>query len=331
MDTFHNTLLDWPHEAPTYATHTLADADFILNLELGPQIWWESWQAQRLAELLEWVAQKDFASLPILRREGFRVQFAMHPARSPTEHGALEQIHSSGSSGVPVAFWRSELAARINFSHYLADHRRQSRDLHAKLAVIADMQSVHPDNHSPLAGDPWVYPGLQLARGAAQFTALEHAQWVCAEAPTYLATTPTSLSNILTLMELNKLQAPQIEQVMTSSGRVRPELRVRARRLLGASIRDRYACDELGAIAFQCPESDDHYHVAVANTIVEVVNPQGQSASDGVCGDILVTGLHQWASPVLRYETGDTAALHPHCPACGVSVPTLSQLMGQMP
>ena len=326
MDTFRNTLLDWPQAAPTAAIHTLTDADFIRSLELGPQQWWKTWQAQRLAELLQWVGKNDFTSLPVLRREEFRVQFGAHPGRSPQEHGALTQIHSSGSTGVPVAFWRSELAMRINFSHYLADHRRQSRDLHAALAVIAAMQDPHTGSHNPVAGDPWIYPGAQLVRNAVQFTMLEHAQWVCEHTPEYLATTATTLSNILSLIELNRLPAPRVAQIMTSSGIVTPELRMRARRVLGASIRDRYACDELGPLAFQCPQSDDYYHVAVANAIVEAVAADGQLAPEGICGNLLATGLHQWASPALRYELGEMAAIHPHCPACGVSVPTLSQL-----
>ena len=329
MDTFRNTLLDWPHAATTSAIHSLADADFIRGLELGPEQWWQTWQAQRLAELLQWTGKRDFASLPILSREHFRAQFEAQTVRSPTAHGDLAQFQSSGSSGVPVAFWRSDLATRINFSHYWADHNRQGRDLYATLAVITGTPGAHTGTHREVKGEPWIHPGVQLARNAPQFTMLEHAQWLCEHAPTYLATTPATLSSVVSLIELNQLKAPRIAQVMTSSHVVEPELRARARRVLGASIRDRYSCEELGPIAFQCPESDDYYHVAVANVIVEVVVADGQAAPEGVCGDVLVTGLHQWASPALRYELGDIAALHPHCPACGATVPALSQLMGR--
>ena len=329
MDTFRNTLLDWPHEAPSAATHTLADADFIHSLELGPKLWWQTWHSQRLAELLQWLGQGDLFQLPILRREDFRVQFETRPVRSPREHGKLAQFHSSGSSGVPVTFWRSDLATRINFSHYWADHLRQRRNLHATLAIITGTPGEHTGTHRLVVGEPWLHPGLQLARNAPQFTMLEHAHWVCEHAPTYLATTPATLSSILSLIELNQLKAPRIAQIMTSSHVVEPELRVRARRVFGTSIRDRYSCEELGPIAFQCPESDDYHHVAVANVVVEVVAADGSPAPEGVRGSVLVTGLHQWSSPILRYELGDISAMHSHCPACGATVPTLSQLMGR--
>lgn len=329
MDTFCNTLLDWPHAAPTAVIHSLADADFIRSMELGPQQWWHTWQAQRLAELLQWVGKKDLASLPILSREDFRTQFETLPRLSPAAHGDLAQFQSSGSSGVPVAFWRSDLVTRVNFSHYWADHQRQGRELHTTLAVITGTPGSHTGTHREVTGEPWIHPGMQLARNAPQFTMLEHAQWLCEHAPTYLATTPATLSSVISLIELNHLKAPHIAQIMTSSHVVEPELRERARRVLGASIRDRYSCEELGPIAFQCPQSDDYHHVAVGNVIVEVVAPDGQPAPEGVCGNVLVTGMHQWASPALRYELGDIAAMHPHCPACGATVPALSQLMGR--
>ncbi len=275
------------------------------------------------------MGRNNFSDLPIQSREAFRVQFETIPARAPQGHGDLTQFQSSGSSGVPVAFWRSELATRVNFSHYWADHQRQGRDLHATLAVITGTPGAHTGTHREVAGEPWVHPGIQLARNAPQFAMHEHALWLCEHAPTYLATTPATLSSIISIIEMNHLKAPRIAQVMTSSHLVEPELRMRARRVLGASIRDRYSCEELGPIAFQCPESDDYYHVAVCNVIVEVVDPDGHPVPDGVCGSVLVTGLHQWASPALRYELGDIAAMHTHCPACGATVPTLSRLMGR--
>lgn len=309
--------------------HCLADSDFVRSLELGPSAWWRAWQQERLNALLEWTEHGSFASLPIQRRQDYQSQFARMPGRVPQDHGSLTQYQTSGSSGVPVTFWRSELAVRTTLAHYWADHQRQGRNLHALLATITGTPGPHDGAHRAIPGDPWLHPGLQLGRFAPQFTMAEHAQWICEHAPTYLATTPGTLSSILSIIELQGLPAPRIAQVMTSSHTVEPELRARARRILGASIRDRYSCEEIGPIAFQCPESDDHYHVAVGNAIVEVVDDQGLPMGEGACGRVLVTGLHQWASPALRYDLGDIAALHNDCPACGATVPALSQLLGR--
>lgn len=278
---------------------------------------------------MQWAGHTDLSALPIQRRKDFQTQFTQHPPRVPPDHGELTRYQTSGSSGVPVSFWRSDLAQRTTLAHYWADHWRQGRDLHAVLATITGTPRPHEGTHREVPGEPWIHPGLQLARHAPQFTMEEHAHWVCEQAPTYLATTPATLSSILSIIELKGLHAPRIAQVMTSSHTVEPALRERTRRILGASIRDRYSCEEIGPIAFQCPESDAYYHVAVGNAIVEVVDETGQPADEGYLGHVLITGLHQWANPALRYDLGDVAALHAHCPACAATVPTLSQLLGR--
>lgn len=328
MDTFRNTLLDWPQQAPASAVHCLVDADFIHNLELGPKLWWQAWQKQRLGNLMSWLGLGTLSGLSIQGRADYAAQFGASP-RLPPEHGSVTQHQSSGSSGVPVSFWRSELATRISWAHYWADHRRQGRNLHATVATLTGTPGPHEGSHVTLAGEPWIHPGVQWARNAPQFTMNEHAQWLCELAPTYLATTPATLSSFLSIIEMNRMTAPRITQVMTSSHAVEPQLRERTRRVLGASIRDRYSCEELGPLAFQCPESDDHYHVAVCNVVLEVVDRDGKAVPEGVSGRVLVTGLHQWATPALRYDIGDVACLHGACPACGATVPALSGLMGR--
>lgn len=351
MSNSSNSLLDWPHQAPSAAVHTLADTHFIMGLELGPNAWWQQWQHDRLAQLLQWLEPQAtwqtwqskstdghtsrssgnaLSALPVMRREDFRELVASHGAIAPPEHGVLHTHRSSGSVGVPVSFSRSELANRINTSHYWADHQRQGRDLQASLAIITGTPGEHSGTHLDIAADPWLHPSIQMGRNAPQFTMLEHAQWLCKVAPTYWATTPATLSSVISLVKLKGLPAPRIAQVMTSSHAVEPALRERARKVLvGASIRDRYSCEEVGPIAFQCPESDEYYHVAVANVIVEITDERGQPVVDGTPGNVLITGLHQWASPAVRYDLGDIATGHKHCPGCGATVPALSKLLGR--
>jgi phenylacetate-CoA ligase len=347
MTTADPSLLAWPHQVPAATLHCLADAHFIHGLELGPPQWWQQWQHERLTALRQWLEPLGWwqawlanaggpvaksgplAGLPVMRRADYRALVESHDAVAPQDHGGLHLQHSSGSTGVPVGFWRSELANRISANHYWADHQRQGRDLRARVATLTGTPGPHNGSHMTVPGDPWLHPGAQWGRNAPQFSMLEHAHWVCRQAPDYLATTPATLSSLLSLIQLQRLAAPRLQQVLTSSHTVEPALRERTRRVLGASIRDRYSCEELGPIAFQCPESDDYYHVAVANVAVEVVDDAWHPVPPGTPGNVLVSGLHQWASPALRYDLGDIATGHAHCPGCGATVPALSALLGR--
>jgi phenylacetate-CoA ligase len=54
--------------------------------------------------------------------------------------------------------------------------------------------------------------------------------------------------------------------------------------------------------------------------------PPSGDADHAQSGRVLVTALHQYATPMVRHDIGDTAALHTQCPGCNLEVPTLSQL-----
>jgi phenylacetate-CoA ligase len=340
-------LLAWPHEVPAPVMHTLADAHFVRGMELGPRQWWQQWQKERLAELLAWLGAKEWwqawatsrpgpnspiealSGLPIMRREDFRALIASHAPEAPAEHGRHSTCSTSGSSGVPATFWRTEVALRINSNHYWADHQRQGRDLSQRMAVISAYVNAHDETHQLVPGEAWLQPGCQLTRLISQFTIEENARWLSDNRAAYLATRPDVLSGMLSTIEKLGIKAPHIRQIMTYGQTVNPQLRERTRHVLGASIRDRYSCEEVGPLAFQCPESDDYYHCAVTNVVMEVLDSQGRPVADGAQGNVLVTGLHQWASPALRYDLGDIATWHAACPGCGNTVPALSRLMGR--
>jgi phenylacetate-CoA ligase len=343
----NNALLSWPHEVPAPVAHALVDAHFIRAMELGPPVWWQQWQTARLAEMLAWLGTKDWwtvwaasrlgptspietlSGLPIMLRENYRVLIAAHEPEVPEDHGKLSDCSTSGSSGVPVTFWRSEMALRINANHYWADHQRQGRDLTQRMGVLTAGQDPHAGVHRELIGEDWLHPGLQMSRLTTQFTLEQHARWLCDHPVAYLATPPGTLAGMIAMMQELGIQAPKLLQIMPHGQTVSPELRERTRRVLGASIRDRYCCEEVGPVAFQCPDSDDYYHCCVANVGVEVVDEDNRPLAAGMQGTVLVTGLHQWASPAVRYQLGDVASLHAKCPACGATVPTLSQLLGR--
>ena len=62
--------------------------------------------------------------------------------------------------------------------------------------------------------------------------------------------------------------------------------------------------------------------------MVEVFDGAGRPCPAGVVGRVIVTGLHNYANPVIRYELGDLAAWQPGC-ACGHAGPALTNLLGR--
>ena len=62
--------------------------------------------------------------------------------------------------------------------------------------------------------------------------------------------------------------------------------------------------------------------------IVEVVDASGEACRPGEIGQVLVTPLFNYATPLLRYELGDYAEVGEAC-ACGRGLPVLRRILGR--
>ena len=70
------------------------------------------------------------------------------------------------------------------------------------------------------------------------------------------------------------------------------------------------------------------YHVATSNVIVEVIPDESIQLMDKRAGRVLVTHLHSYATPFIRYDIGDVATLDKVC-SCGHDGPALSNIYGR--
>lgn len=93
-----------------------------------------------------------------------------------------------------------------------------------------------------------------------------------------------------------------------------------------AQVRTYYGSNEIGAIAFECPEGQ--LHICEEHVLVEAVNDAGQSVLDEP-GRILVTDLDNYAMPFLRYELGDRISISSKPCVCGRKTKVISELHGR--
>ncbi len=77
----------------------------------------------------------------------------------------------------------------------------------------------------------------------------------------------------------------------------------------------------------QCPEHE-HYHLQSESLIVEVLDTDGAPCAPGETGQVVVSTLHNFAMPLLRYASGDYAEAGEPC-ACGRGLPVLKRIVGR--
>lgn len=100
------------------------------------------------------------------------------------------------------------------------------------------------------------------------------------------------------------------------------------RDVFGAAVVDVFASVEGGCLAWECPTCGG-YHVSQDTLIVEVLK-DGRPAGPGESGEAVITNLHSWAMPLIRYRTGDQVVVSEREPVCGRKLALLSGLQGRI-
>jgi len=118
--------------------------------------------------------------------------------------------------------------------------------------------------------------------------------------------------------------------VVCGAERVWPADRAALEQAFGPSVFETYGCREVMLIAGEC-KAHDGLHVQVENLVVEVVGPDGRPVAPGEVGEVVLTDLHNYGQPLIRYANGDLAVAMPQGAVCGCgrAHPRLASIEGR--
>jgi phenylacetate-CoA ligase len=266
--------------------------------------------------------------LPRLRRRELQAGGAeLFCAETPAQHLPVRESRTSGSTGEPVVVRRTVISQLFWLAMTMRDHLWHQDDYGARFASIRPTFSAYAE--LPDWGEPsrllfHTGPGLGMPVTAAP---QQYVDWIGNFQPNILLSFPSIIDAISQHCARNEIRMPRFTSIKTVGETLHPEVRRRAEALFSVRIRDIYSSFEAGTVALQCPESD-LYHVMAESLIVEVVDEAGRPCKDGEVGRIVITDLHNFATPLIRYDIGDYAEVGGAC-ACGRGLPTLRRILGR--
>ena len=246
----------------------------------------------------------------------------------PKQYQPIGHVESSGSTGQPVSIDRTNVNNIFWAAHTLRDHTWFKRDYSSKLAAIranfndsefranwgAPVAMLYKNNGAAL--------GIPVNWGTnKQLEVLEQFQ------PNILVLHAGVLQSMLTIWERDGCNLTELKHIKQIGDTAHDSLRERVKAMFGLTLEDNYSSSEVGTIAIQCPDSG-LYHIMAENLIVEILDQDGNDCKPGEIGRVVVTDLHNYAAPVIRYDLGDYAEVGTKC-TCGRHLPTLKRIIGR--
>lgn len=270
---------------------------------------------------------EPFRDLPLLTRKALQSGFdSLKSGALPPGHGAVVEGQSSGSTGMPVRFLQTAATQLFWNALTLREHLWQERDFSGKLAAIRIKveEGRWPDWGLPAAALFRTGPGATLN---VRTDVDKQLDWLLEEDPDYLITHASNLHALAVSSLKRGIRPPRLRQARSYSEALRPDLRETVRAAWGVAVADGYSCEEAGYIALQCPRHE-HYHVQSENLLVEILDEAGRPCEPGETGRVVVTTLHNFAMPLIRYDLGDYAEFGAPCD-CGRGLPVIARIHGR--
>lgn len=271
---------------------------------------------------------EQFAALPVLtRRDLQRHHDRIASSGFPAQHGRSVVNGTSGSTGEPVQFISTDLTNFYWQAFNLRDHLWHERDLTQKLVVVrVGTPAGRMKNWFGDVGDTTLETGPCILIPG-ELGIAEQARQIEAEDPAYLTGYFNNLIGILEHLEAGGRRLPHLRQVRSLGEAVTAEGRDYVNRRWKVPLIDMYTTREAGYVALQCPAGDG-YHVQSEGVHVEVIGEDGRACKAGETGRVVVTPLHNFAFPMIRYDQGDYAEVGAACP-CGRGLPVLRRIHGR--
>lgn len=289
------------------------------------------WQARLANAGYDPAADLDLAAfrrLPILTRADVQeAGKSLFSAQTPKDHGRIGYGMTSGSTGKPIEYANTELCQLFWRTITLREHLWNRRDLSAKLAIIrAKVSNAQAQGWGP--STDVVYRTGPSVTLDVRTPVDQQLRWLETEDPEYLLSYPSNLAALAQRYSHGATRRlTRLRELRTLGEVLDDRTRNYCEQVFEVPVIDMYSASETGYIALQCPESG-LYHVQSEFIFAEVLRQDGAECSPGEVGRLVVTPLHNFCMPLIRYEIGDYAEVGDACP-CGRGLPVLKRILGR--
>ena len=245
----------------------------------------------------------DLKNLPILTKEDIINNCERMVAGNYRDERLIKHF-TSGTTGTPMMFYLTKDVYRCNYAHWMRFREWFGFERWAPRATISGRIVVPRSQNKPPF---WRYNVVENQTVFSSFHISEE------NLPYYIEKLRKSsftlidgyVSSIYAIARyLNKLKIDTVRPlaVQTTSETLLKSQRREIEKAFGCKVYDQYGHGECAVFVCECEKG--RMHINDEYGIVEILK-EGKPVGTGESGEIVVTGLVNWAMPFIRYRTGD--------------------------
>jgi phenylacetate-CoA ligase len=138
----------------------------------------------------------------------------------------------------------------------------------------------------------------------------------------------SSLYELCKYAESNKIKMYKPKVIISAAETLWEEMRTKIENEFNTKLYDFYGSREVSSIAGEC--SEGLKHIFMFWNSIETLDDNNVPVKEGEEGRVIVTNLHNYSMPLIRYEIGDLGILGPVECGCQNILPTFKKITGRI-
>jgi phenylacetate-CoA ligase len=272
----------------------------------------------------------DMPLLPAVTKTHFRAAPERERVTSGIDPERLIPTSSSGSSGRPFMIRRSWMEHNVLYLARIRALRSYGITRSDRALYILNPKHVHARDNKVLGR---TLAALRLITQQKRVSIHLDPEMMAAEMrafrPAMVTGYPNMLARVSEELECEPASPPSIRVALTGGESLTTDLRRKIETRLGVPVRDQYASNECNLMGWECPNGGP-LHTSDDTVLVEVIGGDGAPVAPGECGEVVVTALHSFTMPLIRFRIGDLAEQGTGLCECGAPFATIRGVHGRM-
>jgi len=273
---------------------------------------------------------KDLKAFPIINKQTIRDNFDLFLAEDYKKYYPMQRS-TGGTTGIPFKYFIDTYSWCLNWATKMRTFSWGSYTFGKdKIAILKGGSMYRKGKYSPKTylwnylNNYYTIPIMNLTNEMMDI----HFKQIKHKRIRYMRGYPSSLYTFANYLK-SKLITYPMKSIFTTAEMLYPYQRKVIEDVFETGIIDAYGCGDGMAGANQCEERNK-YHINIETSYMEILSLDYKNeVKPGDEGIIVVTSLHDYAMPFIRYAPGDMAIQGKGPCPCGRGLPILEKIIGR--